>query len=246
MTEDILVLNPEPNAELVAWLCNFASTVGVDLWVDGFGELDDVTVTLSTEAGATVSRSLKGRVSLLSLRGEIARSKPPAFKVLVAREGALGPLVLGGELVSARVSSVRVRVAPSTSSAESRPAAASSATEARSPAVVIPQGPSPVLVPAPSVSAPTTPSASGSSPGSPALPKKPAQAIRGHEIYPEEGDQVNHFAFGLCTVVFSDGERIRLQNSADGRVREVALSMLKIEEPIDVDGKRYWELSRRH
>ena len=69
----------------------------------------------------------------------------------------------------------------------------------------------------------------------------------GPELYPEEGDEVTHFAFGRCTVVFSDGERIRLQQGPDGRVREVALSMLRTQPPtIQSDGKKHWELLRKN
>jgi hypothetical protein len=81
---------------------------------------------------------------------------------------------------------------------------------------------------------------------SPPLPPKPRRndAV---EAYPEENDVVTHFAFGRCVVIFSDGERIRFQQERDGRVREVALSMLRIGEPTVLeDGRRHWELNRKN
>lgn len=69
-----------------------------------------------------------------------------------------------------------------------------------------------------------------------------------NEIYPEMNDLVNHFSFGDCEVVSSDGERIRLRQIKDGRVREVSLEMLKIERhTIDpVTNQRSFKLSRKN
>jgi hypothetical protein len=69
----------------------------------------------------------------------------------------------------------------------------------------------------------------------------------GPEVYPETGDSVMHFAFGECTVVSSDGDRIRLQQDKDSRVREVALAMLKIDAPVILaDGRRHFKLGRKN
>jgi predicted DNA-binding protein with PD1-like motif len=69
-----------------------------------------------------------------------------------------------------------------------------------------------------------------------------------NDIYPEMNDLVNHFQFGDCEVVSSDGERIRLRQIKDGRVREVALEMLKIERPTidEVTSKRSFKLARKN
>jgi len=68
------------------------------------------------------------------------------------------------------------------------------------------------------------------------------------EIYPDVNDMVTHFSFGECEVIGSDGERIRLRQIKDGRVREVALEMLKIEGPSVDPGtnKRLFHLSRKN
>jgi len=79
------------------------------------------------------------------------------------------------------------------------------------------------------------------------MPKRPVAPDTSVEQYPEEGDSVTHFAFGRCMVLFSDGERLRLQQERDGRVREVALSMLKIEDPTSVEGGHcHWDLARKN
>ena len=67
------------------------------------------------------------------------------------------------------------------------------------------------------------------------------------EVYPEVGDMVTHFHFGECTVIGSDGDRLRLRQDKDGRVREVALTMLKVEPPtVAADGTRRFKLGRKN
>lgn len=80
----------------------------------------------------------------------------------------------------------------------------------------------------------------------PAMPQKPVRREEEVDAYPEVGDAVTHFHFGECTVISSDGDRIRLRQDRDGRVREVALAMLKIESPTMVDGKRHFKLTRKN
>ena len=68
------------------------------------------------------------------------------------------------------------------------------------------------------------------------------------EVYPDVGDFVSHFQFGECEVISSDGERIRLRQIKDGRVRELALAMLKVEGPTTdpATNKRMFKLSRKN
>lgn len=83
--------------------------------------------------------------------------------------------------------------------------------------------------------------------GTAPLPARPMRARDDLEVYPDVGDRVMHFAFGECVVIGSDGDRIRLQQDKDSRVREVALTMLKIEAPVTLDdGKRFFKLGRKH
>ena len=48
------------------------------------------------------------------------------------------------------------------------------------------------------------------------------------QVFPEPGDEVQHFAFGKCEVLRSDGDRLHLKVGKDGRIREIALEMLKV------------------
>ena len=80
------------------------------------------------------------------------------------------------------------------------------------------------------------------------MPQRPARPRDEQpETYPEVGDRVTHFHFGECEIIGSDGDRIRLRQERDGRVREVALTMLKIDPPTtDAEGKRHFELRRKN
>ena len=82
----------------------------------------------------------------------------------------------------------------------------------------------------------------------PPVPVRMARRDEEVETYPEPGDAVSHFHFGDCVVLLSDGDRIRLRQDRDGRVREVALSMLRIGIPtVDPEsGKRHFVLGRKN
>jgi hypothetical protein len=78
-------------------------------------------------------------------------------------------------------------------------------------------------------------------------PAKPAAAEEQEQIIPEAGDEVQHFAFGKCEVMKSDGDRLHLRVGKEGRVREIALEMLRVV-PLDADPTvrpRHFRLDRR-
>jgi predicted DNA-binding protein with PD1-like motif len=66
----------------------------------------------------------------------------------------------------------------------------------------------------------------------PARPMQPPVRISAVKTdegpYPEAGDMVEHFAFGTCQVLKSDGDRLHLKVGKDGRIREIALEMLRV------------------
>jgi hypothetical protein len=63
---------------------------------------------------------------------------------------------------------------------------------------------------------------------------------------PEPGDAVDHFAFGPCDVLKSDGDRLHLKVHKDGRIREIALAMLSVSRLPDAEnGRRRFKLERR-
>jgi predicted DNA-binding protein with PD1-like motif len=89
--------------------------------------------------------------------------------------------------------------------------------------------------------------------GSQNLPAKPpprpasVSSDDGEQFFPEPGDEVQHFAFGKCEVLRSDGDRLHLRVGKDGRIREIALEMLKVTL-LDEDPSvrpRHFKLDRR-
>jgi hypothetical protein len=66
------------------------------------------------------------------------------------------------------------------------------------------------------------------------------------EATPERGDRVHHFTFGLCDVLTTDGDRLKIRDvSGPGRIREIRTDMLDIGTPSVKDGKRIFPLKRR-
>lgn len=65
------------------------------------------------------------------------------------------------------------------------------------------------------------------------------------DAIPEPGDVVEHFAFGRCEVVKTDGDRLHLRLPKDQRLKEIALEMLKVTALEPVDGRRHFKLSRK-
>ena len=80
------------------------------------------------------------------------------------------------------------------------------------------------------------------------MPPKPVRPQRddAHDsVFPEAGDEVEHFAFGRCEVLKSDGDRLHLKVGKDGRIREIALEMLRVKALPEEGGKRRFRLDRR-
>jgi predicted DNA-binding protein with PD1-like motif len=78
----------------------------------------------------------------------------------------------------------------------------------------------------------------------PARPVRP-QRVQEESLAPEAGDVVEHFAFGRSEVLKSDGERLHLKVGKDGRIREIALEMLKVS-PLESNGPhRRFRLDRK-
>lgn len=211
----------------------------------GSGTLRALELAVTTMNGET-RRSLQGRSELVSLEGGYARKAGQTRLELwatIAFETDLGHEVVAGRLLAATVERAEILVvalseapgeanAPEQSPGRSAPAAA------------------PVAPPATSTPSPSNPGTGsfGEAQSPPVPPTRYRAAEDEVDEYPEPGDTVTHFLFGDCTVVESDGERIRLRQGPDGRVREVALSMLRIQSPTThpETGKRHFELRRKN
>jgi len=84
-----------------------------------------------------------------------------------------------------------------------------------------------------------TPARSTGAPGTFARP--PTRVVESEDgPYPVAGDTVEHFAFGSCEVLKSDGDRLHVRMK-DGRIREIAIEMLKVTPigPSEGDKQRY-------
>lgn len=230
-------------------------------WLEGTGSLESAEVALFDQASRSYARSRRvdGPCDAVALSGNVAILDGAALVRLsatIAREGDLGMEVFAGELVWARAHAVELHVtvfddAPLSRAFDERTGLAL----LREGAPLDPSRPAPAPPPAAHADvARSHPSASHAAPapseaaGSPALP--PARPNKPHddvEIYPETGDLVTHFHFGECSVLSSDGDRIRLRQERDGRVREVSLTMLRIGTPTtDAEGRRHFHLARKN
>jgi predicted DNA-binding protein with PD1-like motif len=240
-------------------------------FITGMGALEvaDLAPYDSTRAGSAKARRV-GPCEVVSLSGNVALLDGAAsvrLSVALARETELGLATFGGQLVWGRVSSLELHVVAFDDLALTRVAdertgqpvlaARTAPTLAMGEAPKAPARPGPtvdlgpVAIPLPPPATPPAAPTPAPSPAAPAnegssMPQRPQKPQDDLEVYPEVGDVVMHFAFGECTVIGSDGDRIRLRQDRDGRVREVALTMLRIEPPSVADGTRHFKLHRKN
>jgi predicted DNA-binding protein with PD1-like motif len=212
------------------------------------------SVGLSNGEPSLSMRALLARESdrgLETLAGEITAATVVALEVLVT---ALDDVVLeraideeagvwllrppGGAAASP------VRPLPSGARPDARPPvrAAAAPSPAWSPAVEASEhGPREAArAPRP---ADSSPSLGQVMPTPPRLPTRPGVDL--DVPFPEPGDAVDHFAFGSGDVVRSDGDRLHIRVHKDGRIREIALEMLRVTPLPDEEGRRRFKLERR-
>ena len=104
--------------------------------------------------------------------------------------------------------------------------------------------------PAPAPAARPSPTFSSMNSMSQAMPQriaKPVEAETEDELVPEPGDIVEHFAFGRCDVVKTDGDRLHVRLGKDQRIKEIALEMLRVSPLTPEAGMaaRYFMLARK-
>jgi predicted DNA-binding protein with PD1-like motif len=267
-----LLIRLDPGDELHASLSRALDEAQAEsAFVTGVGALEAAEIALYDQTTKSYGRTrrVEGGCEVVSLSGNAAMldgSATVRLSAVLARETELGLETFAGQLVWARAFSLEldvtafddvrlVRVADERTglpSLAARPASATPAVAAKpAPAVPVeapaPAAPHVAAIPLPAAPPPPTPPAPPAVEGPP-LPIRPMRARDEPEMYPEVGDSVTHFHFGECTVVGSDGDRIRLrQEGKDGRVREVALTMLKIGAPTTTaDGRRHFMLLRKN
>jgi predicted DNA-binding protein with PD1-like motif len=237
-------------AALVRALAHAEARAG---FITGTGALEAAELAHYDQARRTYERArrIDAPCEVLSLSGNVAMLDGAAsvrLSAVLSRETDVGLATLAGQLVWGRAFSLElhvtvfddlalVRVADERTGLpvlDGRRAGASAITEPR-----------PATEPSPSE--PQAVQAFHHANEGPALPARPQKLQQEHEEYPEVGDTVIHFHFGECTVVSSDGDRIRLRQDKDGRVLDVALTKLRIERVSAApDGAKHFRLHRKN
>lgn len=236
-------------------------------WMRASGILHDVRI----RGGAgTSTLTLRGAVRAIVLEGSIGLSEGDVtcgLRAVLSRDTDTGVETIAGEIVEARIGALEVMVTafdevtvtrdvdptavwimgPSSAEKPAQPARAEIAASTVTTSVAQP------APPAPSPSEPTLPKPSAPKPsptfsGS-AMPVRPAKphVVEEEQICPDAGDVVEHFAFGRCEVVKSDGDRLHLRLGKDGRVKEIALEMLKVTPlpPVEGGANKHFKLDRK-
>ncbi len=235
-------------------------------WIRASGVLADVELRTfdGRLGGPGQPRVVEGSIQALVVEGALGPTGGVVgctLRALLARESEAGPEILGGEIQSARTIALEVfvtclddvtlarafdpaagvwLVAPESGGGAGRPGAE-------------PQG----RTWSGAVSASDDAHASrGAPPGGGArMPQKLArQAVDLDSPAPDVGDFVEHFAFGVCEVMKSDGDRLHLRMQRDGRIKEISLDMLRVTllgdelprgEEGDTAARRRFKLDRR-
>lgn len=221
---------------------------GSNAWVRAHGKLSDVE--LRAHDGRTVTLSVSGAgasLTLVSLEGRAGGE----LTALVAHTDALGTRLVTGELVAAFTAAPVDACIAHESYASSDPPARD-VRESRVVPLAAESEPSfakAIEASASNVALAPVPPAKGSAPSlTQAIPARPAkpQSAAEETVFPDAGDRVEHFAFGSCEVLKSDGDRLHLRLGKDGRIKEIALEMLKVTElPGDGAPGRRFKLERR-
>jgi len=218
-------------------------------WITGVGALESAELVLvdAKSRGYGAVRRVDTPCDVVSFAGSMARHEGAGslrISATLARETDLGLEVYAGQLVWARAFSLELHVVAFDDVSLVRAADdRTGLARLTSPA----GGAAPVVAPAQPLgaAAPLPPADAHAGPPMPIRPMRPQEDV---EFYPEPGDMVTHFHFGECVIISSDGERIRLRQDRDGRVREVALTMLRIEPPTtdEATGRRHFKLARKN
>jgi predicted DNA-binding protein with PD1-like motif len=229
--------------------------------ISGVGTLEAAEIVDASHGSPPRTRRIDTPVTVASLTGNVALEHGTTsvrLFVTLVREGELGVETFAGQLVWGRALSLELVVTAfddlmlarmedeRTGAHVLHAAPRSGAAAMRPPSPLPPSTPEPPPPARPITLAAPVP---GEAPQAISPPARPARhQVETAEVYPETGDLVSHFHFGECEVLSSDGERIRLRQEKDGRVREVSLTMLKIESPtVDpASGKRHFKLARKH
>ncbi len=236
----------------------------------GHGILEHVEFRTFSPSTRTLGpgRLLSGAVHALVLEGVIgleAGAPAVSLRAVLSRETDVGTETLSGVVASARVVALELVVTSAQDLAlplahDARSGLSmlttASSSEARVGESEAPRRPEPTPSPAPAAAwgealaaSHAQPPPKPTAPAGLTLPTRPpVRPAPVHEevVFPEAGDQVEHFAFGKCDVLKSDGDRLHLKVHKDGRIREIALEMLKVTPQDDGTSRpRHFRLERK-
>lgn len=214
--------------------------------VRGHGILRDATLRVFAPALGSMGlpRRLAGASQAVVLDGSVGmHDGAPAVRLraVLSRESETGVETVAGELEGARIVSLELLVtslddvavplalAHGEDAREASPPAWSDAVRASpgsDPRLSAKNAPGPVRT----------------------MPVRPPTKNTGSDaaVFPEAGDAVEHFAFGTCDVIKSDGDRLHLRVHKDQRVKEIALEMLRVHQLSEPDERpRRFKLERK-
>lgn len=242
-------------------------------WLRASGVLTEVELRSFDPRGGGPgpARRIAGPIQAVVLEGSIGLSRGDVtcgLRAVLARETESGLETIAGEIVDARVTALEVMVTALDEVAVARQldatgiwmidttAGTSGGTQAPPPPPKPQEPPSawkdavraaetqpPPPAPKPP---PPKPSPTFSVGAIPQRPPKP-RVEDDDQPYPDAGDVVEHFAFGRCDVVKSDGDRLHVRVGKDGRIKEIALEMLKVTPLPPMEGAtgKYFKLDRK-
>lgn len=227
-------------------------------WIEGFGTIEfaEIAVFDTKQRSYAKARRIEGGSDAVSIKGNASQLDSSLCVRLfasIARETETGLQMVGGELLGGRAFAVELWVTSFEDASLAR------VVDDRTGQLALVRGSGPARVAAPLAGEAQTPRDEPSRPqavasasqvsaaakqSSPSIVEMARTAMgdgptplppprRTHddfsETYPEVGDLATHFHFGECKIISSDGDKIRLQQLKDLRVREVALSALRTE-----------------
>jgi predicted DNA-binding protein with PD1-like motif len=248
-------------------------------WLRASGVLSDVELRTfdPRPGGSGAARSVRGRVQAVSIEGAIGSSggvPSVSLRAVLAREGDAGPETFCGEIESAHAVAIEVIITALDDVALPRALDEAAGMWLLEPAVEQQQQrleppaaeragswSSAVAASDPPDAARAAQAAVAKGAAMPArIPARPSRPMIDFDApAPEAGDVVEHFAFGRCEVIKSDGDRLHLRVK-DGRIKEIALEMLRVTpladppaapaggpaaDAADAPTRRYFKLDRR-
>ena len=228
-------------------------------WVRASGIVADVTLRT---IGTTTPRHIPGLLQAVVIEGSIGLAHGDVscgLHAVLARDTETGIETFAGEIVEAKVLALEALITAIDDLTATRSVDASGLVLldpvvapgeiVKAPVVVLAPPPQAWADTARAAEEPAKPRPSPTFSQSAPMPQRIAKPVKPEEedqVYPDAGDNVDHFAFGRCEVLKSDGDRLHLRLGKDSRIKEISLDMLKVTEVEREEGQpRLFKLARK-